>query len=410
MNRIIARVNIFLFSCILNATTFAESVTSHQLISAKPTAIQVDAAIQRAATYLMQRVDKKGQFEYLTNMDSSVDIKPTYNMLRHAGTVFAMSTYYKNNPSEKMKLAIVRASDYLIAESIAPVLQRKDMLAVWSRPEIVRNSAAIQAKLGGTGLGLVALLSADKLGVKTAPLETLQALGNFLVYMQNPDGSFVSKYVPSQGGKYLGWESLYYPGEAALGLVMLYQKDGDKKWLVSAAKTLQFLANKRKGSSDVEADHWALLATEKLLTIDAFDTTGVSRELLINHGIQIVHAILESQITATGRVLYGGFTTDGRVTPAATRLEGLLAAYNFIPKTHKVSKLLAKAIPIGMFFLVRAQIVDGALTGGFPRAVTKLEGNTEYTHNFNRRATEVRIDYVQHALSALMQYKKVIHK
>lgn len=81
MNRIIARVNIFLFGCILNATTFAESVTSHQLITAKPTAIQVDAAIQRAATYLIQRVDKKGQFEYLTNMDSSVDIKPTYNML-----------------------------------------------------------------------------------------------------------------------------------------------------------------------------------------------------------------------------------------------------------------------------------------------------------------------------------------
>lgn len=80
-----------------------------------------------------------------------------------------------------MKLAIVRASDYLIAESIAPVLQHKDMLAVWSRPEVVRNSAAIQTKLGSTGSGLVALLSADKLEVKTAPLETLQALGNFLV-------------------------------------------------------------------------------------------------------------------------------------------------------------------------------------------------------------------------------------
>ena len=69
------------------------------------------------------------------------------------------------------------------------------MLAVWSRPDVIHSNAAMQAKLGGTGLGLVALLSADKMGVETAPLETLQALGNFLVYMQNPDGSFVSKYV-----------------------------------------------------------------------------------------------------------------------------------------------------------------------------------------------------------------------
>ena len=59
---------------------------------------------------------------------------------------------------------------------------------------------------------------------------------------------------------------------------------------------------------------------------------------------------------------------------------------------------------------MKAQIIDGALAGGFPRAVTKLEGNTEYTHNFNRRATEVRIDYVQHTLSALMQYRKFIKK
>lgn len=285
--------------------------------------------------------------------------------------------------SQEMKSAIERGGNYLVKESIAPVAKYKNMLAVWSRPDVIHSNAAMQAKLGGTGLGLVALLSADKMGINTTSLETLQALGNFLVYMQNPDGSFVSKYIPSQGGKYLGWQSLYYPGEAALGLVMLYQKDGDKKWLTSAAKTLQFLANKRKGSSDVEAAHWALLATEKLLAIDAFDTTGVSRELLINHGIQIVNAILKSHITATDNVLYGGFTTDGRVTPAATRLEGLLAAYHFIPKTHTVSQRLTKAIPTGIFFLVKAQIIDGALAGGFPRAVTKLEGNTEYTRNFN---------------------------
>lgn len=410
MNRIVIQVGIFILSSVLCVSAFSEPVTPHKSLAVKPTTAHVNEAIQRAATYLMKQVEANGQFEYRINLDSSIELEPKYNILRHAGSLFAMSTYYERQPTDEMKLAIKLGSDYLRNDSIASVLDNKNMLAVWSRPEVAQNSAPVQAKLGGTGLGLVALLSADKIGVKNTPLKDLQALGEFLVYMQNPDGSFVSKYIPSQGGKQLDWHSLYYPGEAALGLVMLYQKDGDEKWLMSAVKTLQFLANKRKNAKEVEADHWALLATEQLLATDAFDTTGVSRELLIQHGVQVADTILKSQITSPVKntILYGGFTSDGRVTPSATRLEGLLAAYNFIPKTHDVSQRLAKAIPLGILFLVRAQVVEGDFSGAFPRAVTKLYGSSEDVRNFNRRATEVRIDYVQHALSALMQYRQLI--
>lgn len=38
-----------------------------------------------------------------------------------------------------------------------------------------------------------------------------------------------------------------------------------------------------------------------------------------------------------------------------------------------------------------------------PRAVGKLKGNDAETLHFNRHATEIRIDYIQHIMSVMMQ-------
>ncbi len=57
-----------------------------------------------------------------------------------------------------------------------------------------------------------------------------------------------------------------------------------------------------------------------------------------------------------------------------------------------------------MSFLLRAQISEGEFAGAIPRAIGKIGRNISYADEFNRRVTEVRIDYVQHALSAMIQY------
>ncbi len=56
-----------------------------------------------------------------------------------------------------------------------------------------------------------------------------------------------------------------------------------------------------------------------------------------------------------------------------------------------------------MNFLLRAQITKGKYSGGIPRAVGRLSSNKA----FNRRIREIRIDYVQHALSAMVQYEQM---
>ena len=63
----------------------------------------------------------------------------------------------------------------------------------------------------------------------------------------------------------------------------------------------------------------------------------------------------------------------------------------------------------GLRFLLRSQITSGEYAGAIPRAIQPLpESHPRFNKAFNRRATEVRIDYVQHALSAMLQYQHLI--
>lgn len=365
-------------------------------------------SINLSAEYLRKSVQDSGKFVYRTNMDSSISVKDKYNILRHSGTIYAMTMHYQLNRDPRMLSAILKAGSYLNQEFIYSIADN-DFFAVWSNPEINNTNDPLQAKLGGTGLGLVALLSIEKIQPRFTPLKTLQNLGNFIIYMQKQDGSFYSKYIPSDGGLWDQWESLYYPGEAALGLMMLYELDPSDKWLNSAIKAIEYLALKRKGNSVFPADHWALLATEKILSIKKIDP--VTKDLLIDHAIYICDSILDEQIHNNEINDYnGGFSIDGRTTPTATRLEGLLASLNFLPKNHELIDKINDSIPQGIFFLNRAQVNNGDFIGATPRAILEKDQSLENAHSFNKRVTEVRIDYIQHSLSAMIQYLLLIQK
>ncbi|MCK5686774.1 hypothetical protein KAJ27_21735 [bacterium] len=361
----------------------------------------VKTAVNRAAEYLKKSTKKNGMFRYRVSMNPAVKVKDSYNILRHAGTIFSMVTYYNLKPEVKMREAIDRACRYLNSEAINPI-GNTGMLAVWSKPEVNHTESHLQAKLGGTGLGLVALLSFEKINPGFTPLSKLRSLGNFLVYMQKENGGFYSKYIPELGGRSEKWNSLYYPGEAALGLLMLYEKDNSDVWFKSAVKALTCLARNRKSAINIPADHWALLATEKLFSIPVNNKLPVSRQLLMDHAVQICNSILKSQIDNYQYPNYnGGFSDNGKTTPTATRLEGLLAALSFLPANHKIRNKIKKAIYRGIPFLIRAQVKEGDFIGAFPQAISINSHRDQ-----DPRVNEVQIDYVQHALSAMIQYLK----
>ena len=371
---------------------------------------QLKKAINLSAGYLIKQCRENGEFLYRINVDPAIRPKPKYNFLRHAGTIYALSSYDQTYPQELTQRTLKRAIDFLKEFAIGPIPGKNDQLAVWSHPEITHRDKPLQAKLGGTGIGLVALLSVEENLPGTTPLEYLRKMGNFLLFMQKKDGSFYSKYIPEKGGRDDSWTSLYYPGEAALGLLMLYEIDPSLNWLQAAANSMAYLARKRAEEKVVEADHWALLATAKLLPIYDRCQQPLPKQAIVNHSVQICESILKNMtFKYVNPIRYGSFTKDGRTTPTAIRLEGLMAALSFLPADYSnLRKHLVVAINEGMQFLLRSQIRSGKYAGGIPRAIHALpEDHPQLTKSFNRRATEVRIDYVQHALSAMLEYERI---
>ena len=373
---------------------------------------QLTRSIHSAAKYLVAQIEDNGRFVYRRNMNPKHSPRPSYNMLRHAGAIYSLRMYLEIYPDQNMAKKVNLAASYLMSAAIKPLRKHPHLMAVWTDPMVLgRQDLQLQAKLGGTGLGLVALTQTRQASSELVPLENLRKLGQFVGFLQKDNGGFYSKYFPGPQGRSDKWDSLYYPGEAALGVLMLHEQDPSQEWLQIASKALNFLAEKRQGKgTQIEADHWALLATQRLLRhYSEISKPPLSQEALFSHAAQISQKMINDfQTVSPYSSAYGGSMSDGRTTPTATRLEGLLAAYEFLPPGY--DELKNKIRPIcqrAMAFLLSSQIKEpGEFFGAIPRALGPISlQNSKAQASFNRRSSEVRIDYVQHALSAMLQYQ-----
>lgn len=349
-------------------------------------------AIDTAAGFLADSVTPSGKMTYRQYADGR-SLPDKYNLLRHAGALYALGSV--EDPAAHGP-ALLRAARWLHACCVQPVPGFEAIAAPWW-PPVRGDPRCLEAKLGGAGLTLIALLEANRLAPATIPAQDLRRLARFVVYMQRPDGSFFSKYRPCDGGRDDRWTSLYYPGEAALALVRYARVDGAPLWHEAAVAALDYLARARAGQRAVPADHWALIATAALFELETpLDATRRAR--LLAHVAQVAEAIAKTtRVTAGDDPAHGSFGRGGRIAPTATRLEALLAARRLLSREASSTPVLARLDPIltqGVAFLLRAQRRAPPARGALPRAITS-----------GTRSGELRIDYTQHALSVLLGYR-----
>ena len=329
-----------------------------------------------------------------------------YNVLRHAGAIYALSQSCEYRPDRQIAQTAVRAAKFMERELIAPVPGRENMQCVWSDPLLNGGDDPRLAKLGGTGLGLVALVRAEQLEPGSFSLEQLRDLGNFVLFMQQPDGRFYSRYIPSRGGYDTTWTSLFYPGEAALGLLHLYRLDDDEQWYRGALKALLYLANVRENRIETPPDHWALLATAELWR-QTPPPSPDDRRRLLEHARKVTRTILDQFSDSMPDLLQGSVTGDGRTTPVATRVEGILAARSLLvdDQDAQLREEIDATATAASHFLWRSQVADGPHAGAMPRSIGIFGREMEpIMRKPNAQSTEARIDYVQHAVSAWIQY------
>lgn len=366
-------------------------------------------AMDTAASYLAEACDDDGRFRYRVHLDAAVELADQYNELRHAGTIYALTQYYERTPKPQVREAILRASHFLQRRFFATVADNRNLLAVWSESDPENATEPRQAKLGGAALALVALLNVERIAPGKTSDDDLRRLGRFLIFMQKPDGSFYSKFYATTGRDDI-WQSNYYPGEAALALMMLHEYDSAPQWLHTATKALVHLAEAGMLQDPTFPDQWYLLALQRWMANQGRHAEPGVRDLLLNHARHLCRDMLqEQQAQLNHQQIAGCFTPEGRTCPTATRLEGLLAALQFLPpEDEELRRRVADAVESGMAFLINSQVREGPYVGGFPRFTPHWEP-AEMKASERRLLGEIRIDYVQHALSAMIAYETVFH-
>lgn len=370
----------------------------------------LDQTIITQAGHLRRSCLANGSFRQPEKKSVKTGEDPRFDVLRHVEAIYSLDQYDQWRADTSTRETARRAGEFLKNNYIAPIPGEDQLLAVWSRSEFNQMGKPDQIKLGWVGLALIALLCLERQNPGFSSLEELRALGEFLRWGQNADGSFRSLFVPSQGGWKPDWSSLNYPGEAAFALLMLHELDPSPAWIEAAANGIGYLVRTREKETEIPADYWSLLATSRLLPVLGECKAGVSRENLMRHTRQVCESIMREQVRSSSNpLLDGGFDSDGRTEPTATLLQGLLAAQTFMQQEDPAfSDLLRSTIRDGINFLIRACISDNSKIEAMPRAIQpRRKRRARKSPTTRRNATRVRLDCVQHALSAMIQHAQL---
>lgn len=358
-----------------------------------------------AASYLARACEPSGRFAYLRHVEVGGDRSGgEYNVLRHAGALYALDQAWRELRLPEARAALLRGARYLIERHLrswpegAPAAGQLHLAAIVSLEgeEVERECA----KLGGSGLGLVALCAARRLEPALIGLERLRELGAFVLACQEPSGSFRAKRYAD--GSWSSFRSLYYPGEAILGLIRLAEQDPDPRWLKAAAMGAAYLARSRAEVPPAELphDHWLLIACAELWPRwGELKPPPIPQAVLRRHLDELARVFLarQAEVAAQGE-FRGAFERRGATCPTATRLEGLVA-YASLPAGSPQAPSAAElqgGIARGLAFLRGAQVqAPSEVRGAIPRAW--LRGQ-----DASGPRGDLRIDFTQHALSALL--------
>ena len=337
-------------------------------------------AARSGGDYLLRVQKPDGGFNYYYDADQDRFEPRRYNIVRHAGTAISLFDLY----------AATRDSRYLeSARRAVRFLCTRFRHARGTQGSYVLDYDG-KAKLGASGLALVALTRQIELDPKNGNRRSAEGFAKLILALQRKDGSFEMRY-KLRGNEQVFSESLYYPGEAMLGLIRFHGLNHDSRLLDAASRGADYLIKRQQSMNELPADAWFMQALEALYNIG-------HEKRYAEHAIALAEAMIADQYTEDAPQGYeGGFGPGSpRGTPAASRSEGLVAAYRIARATGDVrAAKIASALKASARFQLAQQLTAGAAGARNPRLAAGgfREGLT---------SMKIRIDYVQHNISSLL--------
>ena len=345
--------------------------------------------------YFKNVVKKNGKYIY-SYLPEENKKKKGYNILRHAGTTYSILEAYELIPDYELLIVAESAINYIINK-----VQDFEVNDIPVSVAVEKDTI----KLGGNALTTIMLAKYTQITENYKYMELMQRLARYIFETQDKSGEFIiQKQRYSTKEKY-HFKSEYYPGEAILSLIRLYQLDGNKDWLNSAEQASNYLIKIRDKRADINTiihDHWLLYALNELYREQPHN-------IYIEHVLLITKSIMKSQITDnTENPTWNGAYRLPHIrlesTPTACRSEGLCAAYHLLLDNgykKKASKII-KTIDVGIKFQLQNQLR--------PESVVSYKNKKLCLGAFKRglKQNDLRIDFTQHNISSLIAYYKIL--
>lgn len=193
--------------------------------------------IKQSTHFLASQIKENGQFAYGYFPCFSKKIK-TYNILRHASTLYAMAEGYELLRDQNILRAIEGGIRYLIDHSIVYYDDRAYVVDVANDSEI---------KLGSNAHAILALTKLMEVTGSDQYLDIVRDLGKAILWMQKDDGGFLHVWDYPSFALKDAFRTVYYDGEAVFALLRLYGLDRQNQWLEAVKKSFDYL---------IEHDYW----------------------------------------------------------------------------------------------------------------------------------------------------------
>lgn len=336
--------------------------------------------IDAGSLYLADQVQLDGRFDYGCHpcFDRPID---AYNALRHASSVYAMLEAWEVTRAPVLLDAIRRALNYLTGTLI------RSATLPGGEPAAFLTEANGEVKLGGNAVCLLALVKYSEVIGSDGYRPLLERLAAGVLHMQRPDGSFV--HVLGYPGLEVRepFRIIYYDGEAAFGLMRLYELTGDARWLDAAERAFAYF----EAAGHAKAhDHWLGYAVAAL-------TRHRPEERWFRFALDNVRDHLDF--------------VERRVTTFPTLLELMMASEQVIARLRADPAHLHLLDGFDLAHFDRAMHTRAhyLLNGHFwPELAMFFANPARITGSFfiRHHGFRVRIDDVEHYLSGLVGYRR----
>lgn len=339
--------------------------------------------LRDSSAYLARQVNADGSFVYGYHACFDRRIE-AYNALRHASTTYAMIEAWEVTHDVRLKNAIERALVYLETTLIRSV----------TLPDGTEAAFLVEAdgesKLGGNAVAILALTKymavtglmerrglAERLACGIRHMQDAKT-GAFVHVLQFPDLSIKQRY-----------RTIYYEGEAAFGLMRLYDLTGDRRWLEIVEKAFGHFIAKEHWKHH---DHWLGYCVNEL-------TRHRPEERYFRFAIRNIANYLDF--------------VENRITTFPTLLELMMAARQTLSRIAAEPKLhgLLNEIDLAHFERALEKRAHHLLNGHFwpemamyYRKPDRIAGSFFIRHH----AFRVRIDDVEHYLSGFVAYRSYL--